>query len=139
MLEYMHNWVNGRRLTKDAVRNHQNVRLGSNQGGPAQGSQAQHAGIQAQHKIQGYANHIPGVQQATAAFGQAQASSASSAAEARMGGRMDERGHHTITPLRVVYVRPPNRAPGCSRPYPAASRRLRRTAQRREMRPLSIS
>ena len=66
MLEYMHTWVNGRRPTKDAVRNHQNVRLGSNQGGPAQGSQAQHVGIQAQHKIQGYANQIPGVQQATA-------------------------------------------------------------------------
>ena len=81
MLEYMQTWVQSlghqqheviRRLSKEAVRNHENIRLGSTQAGPAQGSQAQQAGVQAQHKIYGYANQIPGVQQATAAFGQAQ-------------------------------------------------------------------
>ena len=81
MLEYMHGWVNGlghqkneiiRRLSKQAVRNHENIRLGSTQSGSGHGSQAQHAGVQAQYKIQGYANQIPGVQQATAVFGQAQ-------------------------------------------------------------------
>ncbi|KAH9941705.1 heterokaryon incompatibility protein HET-C [Epithele typhae] len=81
MLDYMRTWVEGlgnqkheilRRLSKDGVRNHKNIRLGSTEHGPGEGTQAQQGGFNAQHKIQGYTNQIPGVSQATSAFGQAQ-------------------------------------------------------------------
>jgi hypothetical protein len=79
MMQYMQHWVQQlgskqhstlSRLTKDAVRNHQNVRLGGD-GGPAeaQGTFAYSQGQQVQHNIQAYAtNHIPGVAQAQSLF-----------------------------------------------------------------------
>ncbi|GJE94562.1 Het-C domain-containing protein [Phanerochaete sordida] len=69
MLGYMQKWVQAlgnkqneilNRLTKESVRNHQNIRL-SGQGGPshAQGTYAQNAGVQAQHNLQGYVSQVP--------------------------------------------------------------------------------
>jgi hypothetical protein len=69
MMEYMHKWVQGLgskqrdildRLSKDAVRNHRNVRL-AGEGGPsaAQGSFAVNAAHQAQQNLHSYANQIP--------------------------------------------------------------------------------
>ncbi|EKM58089.1 uncharacterized protein PHACADRAFT_171323 [Phanerochaete carnosa HHB-10118-sp] len=69
MLVYMQKWVQGlgnrqnevlNRLSKESVRNHQNIRL-AGQGGPApaQGTYAQNAGVQAQHEVQGYVSQIP--------------------------------------------------------------------------------
>ncbi|KAJ7439335.1 heterokaryon incompatibility protein HET-C [Mycena latifolia] len=79
MMQYMHTWVNGlgsrkhsviQRLSKNAVRNHQNVRA-AGEGGPAaaEGSFAANEAHQFQHHIQGYAQQIPGVSQAQAMFG----------------------------------------------------------------------
>ncbi|RPD61288.1 Het-C-domain-containing protein [Lentinus tigrinus ALCF2SS1-6] len=83
MLDYMRRWVSElghqqhevlRRLTKQAVRNHENTRLGSKPGAsnPSQGSYAQNAGVQTQHQLQGYLSQIPGVSQTQSAFGSAQ-------------------------------------------------------------------
>ncbi|KAJ7892896.1 heterokaryon incompatibility protein HET-C [Mycena olivaceomarginata] len=67
MMEYMHTWVNGlgarkhsviQRLSKNAVRNHENARFAANQ---AHQFQAQVAGYATQH--------IPGAAQAQAMFG----------------------------------------------------------------------
>lgn len=58
------------RLSKNAVRNHENIRLAGDGGAPAaQGSYAQAQGVQFQHTLQGYANQIPGVSQAQQIFG----------------------------------------------------------------------
>ncbi|KZT43565.1 Het-C-domain-containing protein [Sistotremastrum suecicum HHB10207 ss-3] len=75
MLQYMRTWADSHghkradvfaRLSKEAVRNHQNVRLGGEDGAPqAQGSVGWNAGEAAHQKIQGYVNQIPGVSQAT--------------------------------------------------------------------------
>ncbi|PSR70573.1 hypothetical protein PHLCEN_2v13544 [Hermanssonia centrifuga] len=69
MMEYMQKWVQGlgnkqneilHRLSKDSIRNHQNIRLGGEGGvAAAQGSYAQNAGLQTQHDIQGYVSQIP--------------------------------------------------------------------------------
>ena len=83
MLDYMRRWVSElghqqhevlRRLTKQAVRNHENTRLGSkpSSSNPAQGSYAHNAGVQTQHQLQGYVSQIPGVAQTQSAFGSAQ-------------------------------------------------------------------
>ncbi|TBU38661.1 heterokaryon incompatibility protein HET-C [Dichomitus squalens] len=75
MLNYMQSWVQGlggqqhetlRRLTKQAVRNHENMRIGGHGSSavPQQGNYAQNAGIQAQHQLGSYVNQIPGVAQA---------------------------------------------------------------------------
>ncbi|RDX44411.1 Het-C-domain-containing protein [Lentinus brumalis] len=83
MLDYMRRWVQGlghqqqeilRRLTKQAVRNHENIRLGSKpeSANPSQGSYAHNAGVQTQHQLQGYASQIPGMAQAQSTFGSAQ-------------------------------------------------------------------
>ncbi|KAH7912171.1 Het-C-domain-containing protein [Hygrophoropsis aurantiaca] len=79
MMQYMNTWVQGlggkrsetlNRLSKEAVRNHQNIRLGSEGGAPAaQGSYAYNQGTQMQQNIQGYAAQIPGVSQAQALLG----------------------------------------------------------------------
>lgn len=68
-MTYMQKWVQGLgnrqrevldRLTKDAVRNHRNIRLAGEGGASsAEGSFAQNAGHQAQHDIQGYVSQIP--------------------------------------------------------------------------------
>ncbi|KAH0581396.1 hypothetical protein H2248_012481 [Termitomyces sp. 'cryptogamus'] len=78
MLQEMNNWVNDlgkkkeriiRRLTKEAVRNHENVRLAGEGGAPvSQGSFAQAEGSEFQNTLLGYANQIPGVSQATQLF-----------------------------------------------------------------------
>lgn len=76
MMEYMSTWLQSlgnnrqevlRRLTKQAVRNHENIRL-AGQGGsaPAQGGYAQNAGVEAQHNLQGYLNQVPGMSSASA-------------------------------------------------------------------------
>ncbi|KAI0760246.1 heterokaryon incompatibility protein Het-C-domain-containing protein [Fomes fomentarius] len=83
MLDYMRRWADSlghqkqeilRRLTKQAVRNHENIRLGSSgaTANPNQGSYAYNAAHQTQSQFQGYANQIPGVSQAQSVFGQAQ-------------------------------------------------------------------
>ncbi|KAJ7599003.1 heterokaryon incompatibility protein HET-C [Mycena floridula] len=75
MLQCMRDWVQKmggkqrellQRLSKNAVRNHENIRR-ANEGGPpaVQGSYAQTQGVQMQHNIQGYLNQIPGVSQAS--------------------------------------------------------------------------
>ncbi|KAJ7108550.1 heterokaryon incompatibility protein Het-C-domain-containing protein [Mycena epipterygia] len=79
MMQYMHTWVNGlgakkhsvmQRLTKEAVRNHRNVRAAGEGGvAAAEGSFAANEAHQLQHHIQGYAQQIPGVSQAQAMFG----------------------------------------------------------------------
>jgi hypothetical protein len=71
MMKYMYTWVNGLgnkkqsvldRLTKEAVRNHKNIRLSGEGGtGAAEGSYGQNMGHQAQSDIQSYlSSHIPG-------------------------------------------------------------------------------
>ncbi|KAF5381282.1 hypothetical protein D9615_008357 [Tricholomella constricta] len=79
MLQAMSTWVSSlggrkaqilKRLTKPAVRNHENVRLAGDGGAPAvQGTYAQAQGVQFQSTLQGYANQIPGVAQAQQLFG----------------------------------------------------------------------
>ncbi|CDO70379.1 hypothetical protein BN946_scf184999.g19 [Trametes cinnabarina] len=78
MLDFMRNWVQGLggqqhevlgRLTKDAVRNHKNIRLAGSAGGPAPSGYAHNAGVQAQHQISGYINQVPGVAQAQSLMG----------------------------------------------------------------------
>lgn len=67
----MHRWVEElgpqkqetlRRLTKQAVRNHENIRLGSHgsAANPSQGTAGYNYGTQAQSQLQGYVNQIPG-------------------------------------------------------------------------------
>ncbi|KAF9458963.1 heterokaryon incompatibility protein Het-C-domain-containing protein [Collybia nuda] len=79
MIQCMHNWVKGlgkrekqilQRLTKNAVRNHENIRAAGDGGKPAaQGTYAEAQGLQFQHTLQGYATQIPGVSQAQQIFG----------------------------------------------------------------------
>lgn len=69
MMQYMQKWVQGLgpkqheilgRLSKDAVRNHRNIRLAGEGGPPAvEGSFAVNAAHQTQHDLQGYVNQIP--------------------------------------------------------------------------------
>ena len=75
----MRSWIQGlggrehdvlQRLTKQAVREHRNIRGAGEGGAPAaQGTFAQHAGVEAQHDIQGYLHGVPGVAQAESLFG----------------------------------------------------------------------
>ncbi|KAJ7269830.1 heterokaryon incompatibility protein HET-C [Mycena rebaudengoi] len=79
MLQYMHTWVNGlggrkhsvlQRLSKNAVKNHENIRI-AGEGGPpaAEGSVAANQAHSFQHSVQNYAQqHIPGVGQAASFF-----------------------------------------------------------------------
>ncbi|OBZ67753.1 hypothetical protein A0H81_12495 [Grifola frondosa] len=79
MMEYMQRWVQGmggrqhetlRRLSKESVRNHENIRA-AGEGGPpaAQGSYAQNVGMEAQHDLHGYLSQVPGVSQAQSLMG----------------------------------------------------------------------
>lgn len=84
MLEYIHKWVQSLghrqeevigRLSKESVRNHQNIRLAGDGGAPAaDGSFAQNAAHQAQHDIQGYVSSIPVVGSAANYLGNASSS-----------------------------------------------------------------
>ncbi|KAJ7906270.1 heterokaryon incompatibility protein HET-C [Mycena leptocephala] len=80
MMQYMHTWVNGlgarkhsvlQRLSKNAVRNHENIRHAGEGGTPAaEGTFAANQAHQFQHQVAGYAQqHIPGAAQAQALFG----------------------------------------------------------------------
>ncbi|KAJ6470669.1 heterokaryon incompatibility protein Het-C-domain-containing protein [Mycena vitilis] len=80
MMQYMHTWVNGlggrqhsviQRLSKNAVRNHENVRMAGEGGKPAaEGTFAANQAHQFQSQVAGYAQqHIPGAAQAQAMFG----------------------------------------------------------------------
>jgi hypothetical protein len=84
MLQCVRDWVQGlgsrqhmviSRLSKQSVRNHENIRQ-QGEGGQAaaEGTAAWNAGHQAQHDIQGYINQqigqIPGISQAQNLFGQ---------------------------------------------------------------------
>ncbi|KAJ7682980.1 heterokaryon incompatibility protein Het-C-domain-containing protein [Mycena rosella] len=79
MMQYMSTWVNGlgarkhsilQRLSKNAVRNHENIRQAGEGGvAAAEGTFAANEAHQFQHQIQGYAQQIPGVSQAQAVFG----------------------------------------------------------------------
>ncbi|KAF8965033.1 heterokaryon incompatibility protein Het-C-domain-containing protein [Flammula alnicola] len=73
MMQCMKDWIAKmpnqpsvlQRLSKNAVRNHENIRLAGEGGAPAsQGSFAETEGLQVQHTLQGYAQGIPGVSQA---------------------------------------------------------------------------
>ncbi|TFK38110.1 heterokaryon incompatibility protein Het-C-domain-containing protein [Crucibulum laeve] len=78
MLQCMRDWIQKapnqhkilQRLSKAAVRNHDNIRL-AGEGGPpaAQGSFAENQAHQFQHQLQGYAQNVPGFQQAQQIFG----------------------------------------------------------------------
>lgn len=72
MLQFMRDWVQGlghrqgevlRRLTKNAVRNHENIRL-PGEGAAHPTGAAYNAGQNVQHDIQGYISGIPGLGQA---------------------------------------------------------------------------
>ncbi|KAF8518353.1 Het-C-domain-containing protein [Hysterangium stoloniferum] len=75
MMQYMQTWLSSHggqqhnvieRLTKDAVRNHRNIRASGDSSGPAYvGGVGHNYGVEAQGKIQGYLNQVPGVSQAT--------------------------------------------------------------------------
>ncbi|KAI8976618.1 heterokaryon incompatibility protein Het-C-domain-containing protein [Trametes punicea] len=78
MLDYMQRWVQGlgaqqhevlRRLTKDAVRNHQNIRLPGSSGASEPSGYAHNAGVQAQHQLTGYISQVPGLAQAQSLMG----------------------------------------------------------------------
>ncbi|KAI0642699.1 heterokaryon incompatibility protein Het-C-domain-containing protein [Trametes meyenii] len=78
MLEYMRRWVQEqgsrqheilRRLTKQAVRNHENIRLSASGGSSAPSGYAHDAGVNAQHQLGGYINQVPGVSQAQSLLG----------------------------------------------------------------------
>jgi len=80
MMQYMQTWANGlgarkhsviQRLSKNAVRNHENVRQAGEGGTPAaEGTFAANQAHQFQHQVAGYAQqHIPGASQAQALFG----------------------------------------------------------------------
>jgi hypothetical protein len=79
MLQCMHSWANGlgprqhqilQRLTKNCVRNHENIRL-SGEGGAAaaQGTYAQQQGSQVQHTLLGYVNQVPGASAVNSVLG----------------------------------------------------------------------
>ncbi|TRM63671.1 heterokaryon incompatibility protein Het-C-domain-containing protein [Schizophyllum amplum] len=83
MMQTMSNWFNGisrdrqqtvlQRLSKQAVRDHKNIRLQGEGGQPeAVGSYAYNEGIQTQNALLGYAQGIPGVSQATSFYNQIQ-------------------------------------------------------------------
>lgn len=58
------------RLTKNAVRNHENMRLSGDGGAaPAQGTFAYNQGLQTQNEVQSYVHQIPGVSQAQSLLG----------------------------------------------------------------------
>ncbi|KAE9406188.1 Het-C-domain-containing protein [Gymnopus androsaceus JB14] len=79
MLQYMQTWVQQlgsnqhatlSRLTKNAVRNHENIRQAGDGGSAAaQGTFAYNQGVQAQHEVQGYLHQVPGVAQAQSLLG----------------------------------------------------------------------
>ncbi|KAF9071751.1 heterokaryon incompatibility protein Het-C-domain-containing protein [Rhodocollybia butyracea] len=83
MMRYMQTWVEQlgarkhatlSRLTKNAVRNHENIRLAGDGGAAAaEGTYAYNQGTQAQHNLQGYVSQqfasIPGVTQAQTLLG----------------------------------------------------------------------
>jgi len=78
MLQYMRTWVQQlpnqhsilSRLTRQAVRNHENIRRAGEGGAPeAQGTFAYNQGVQVQHNIQSYVQGIPIVGQATQMMG----------------------------------------------------------------------
>jgi hypothetical protein len=75
----MHSWANGlghrqrqilQRLTKNSVRNHENIRL-SGEGGAsaAQGTYAQQQGSQVQNTLLGYVNQVPGASAVNSVLG----------------------------------------------------------------------
>jgi hypothetical protein len=79
MLQYMQDWFKGlghkqssvvQRLSKNAVRNHENIRAAGEGGKPeAHGTWAHNQGLQFQQNISGYVSNIPGVSQAQSLFG----------------------------------------------------------------------
>ncbi|KDR80036.1 hypothetical protein GALMADRAFT_242249 [Galerina marginata CBS 339.88] len=78
MMQLMKDWINKvpnqhsvlNRLTKNAVRNHENIRLAGEGGAPAsQGSFAENQAHEFQHTLQGYAQGVPGVSQVSNLFG----------------------------------------------------------------------
>ncbi|KDQ58757.1 hypothetical protein JAAARDRAFT_128374 [Jaapia argillacea MUCL 33604] len=78
MLQFMRDWMSGhgnqqheiiRRLSKNAVRNHENMRLTDSGKPPAQGSVGWNAGQAAQAQLGGFVQGIPGVGQAQSLIG----------------------------------------------------------------------
>ncbi|KAF8889646.1 heterokaryon incompatibility protein Het-C-domain-containing protein [Infundibulicybe gibba] len=105
MLQCMHNWVQGlgnkqrstlSRLTKNAVRNHENVRA-KGEGGPApaESSFAANQAHQFQHDLQGYASGIPvlGQAQAFLSGGDGKHSGKKDKKDDKKGDKKDDKKH----------------------------------------------
>ncbi|KAJ3882179.1 Het-C-domain-containing protein [Lentinula edodes] len=96
MMHYMQTWVQQlgsqqnatlSRLSKNAVRNHENTRLAGAGGTPAaQGTYGYNQGIQAQHNLQGYASQIPGVAQAQSLLGKLDSGNRKDVSGTSLGG-----------------------------------------------------
>ncbi|KAF8320481.1 heterokaryon incompatibility Het-C, partial [Clavulina sp. PMI_390] len=80
MLQFMTDWVNGlghkqheimNKLSKNSVRNHDNVRLKGDNPNPQAGTVGANLGVQAQNEIAGYLHAIPGVSQAQGIYNSA--------------------------------------------------------------------
>ncbi|KAI0792398.1 heterokaryon incompatibility protein Het-C-domain-containing protein [Abortiporus biennis] len=122
MMEYMGKWIHGlgskqhevlRRLTKDSVRNHQNIRL-AGEGGSASSNEysfAENAGHQAQNDLQGYLSQVPIVGSATGFLGKLDSGTGQGMPQAQSlinqftpggggkhGGRRDEGPRRSISP-----------------------------------------
>ncbi|KIP12121.1 hypothetical protein PHLGIDRAFT_368931 [Phlebiopsis gigantea 11061_1 CR5-6] len=113
MMDYMRSWVQSmgsrqqetlNRLSKEAVRNHQNIRLAGSGGAPAaQGTYAQTAGVQAQHDIQGYVSGIPVVGSAAGLLGKLSSSQSAQSGQAGGSRAWTRAGAGAWAKWRIVY------------------------------------
>ncbi|KAI0266532.1 Het-C-domain-containing protein [Gloeopeniophorella convolvens] len=113
MLAHLKTWMNSlgqkqgavlARLSKQSVRNHENIRLGGEGGKPAsQGTFGANAGQQAQADISGYLHNIPGVAQAQGLYNQF----GGGAGERREGGNFGPPGMPPMGPGSMPPAGPP--------------------------------
>ncbi|KAJ3735714.1 heterokaryon incompatibility protein Het-C-domain-containing protein [Lentinula guzmanii] len=116
MLHYMQTWVQQlgpkqhatlSRLTKNAVRNHENIRLAGDGGtAAAQGTYAYNQGIQAQNNLQGYVNQIPGVAQAQSLLGKLDSGNRREGPGTSLGEPLYPRA--SPTPQQHAFAAPPS-------------------------------
>ncbi|KAJ7778275.1 heterokaryon incompatibility protein HET-C [Mycena metata] len=132
MMQYMHTWVNGlgnrkqsilQRLTKNAVRNHENVRRGGEGGvAAAEGTFAASQAHQFQHQVTGYAQGIPGVSQAQSMFGGGHGHQGQGREMPPSGGQAGSprlaRGHRMLPRLARRRRTPPSGPPSSYAPPP---------------------
>ena len=129
MMEYMQKWVQGlankqheilNRLSKESVRNHQNIRLAGEGGAPAaQGTFAQNAGVQAQHDISGYVSQIPVVGQATSLVGKISGSGGQQTSSF-MGSTASMASSHGAGSSPATFISNLGMGPGHGHPHPHA-------------------